>query len=190
VLSLRAARFRRSVPAMRLSRLLSAAFVVGVASATTILACGGGGGGDDNSKMDAPKVFMDGKVYMDAPAATGGLGQACTPDGSGGQGNCPAGFNCLNLMGGTGAWCSKTCTQGSGDTCKMGYTGPGVANCYLQVMGSNSSQFYCGVICAETTPNTICGPMGSASCTHTCPAPLMCKAPLTSGSNNLGSGCE
>jgi hypothetical protein len=181
---------------MRLSRLLSTAFVVGVASGATILACGGGGG--DNPKVDA-KVYMDApKVFMDAPAGSGttGLGQACTPDGSNaqGQGTCPTGYTCLSLNGGSGPWCSKTCMTGSADTCAVGYTGTGKPACVYQIrFGSGSPPVdYCGIICAEVTPMTICG---AATCNGTCPTPLMCNATLsTTGSNGsavaVGSACN
>src|SRR6476469_5298848 len=48
--------------------------------------------------------------------ATMGIGQPCTPPATGsGQGDCPAGYTCLNLMGASHPWCSKPCATGSGD---------------------------------------------------------------------------
>src|SRR5512139_3241761 len=90
-----------------------------------LAACGGGGKDGDSANPDA-KEFLDAPVQIDAPSLPPqmGIGQPCTP-GTTPQGDCPTGFECLNLNGGTGKWCSKTCTRGAGDMCNVGYTGPG-----------------------------------------------------------------
>jgi len=119
-----------------------------------------------------------------------GIGAPCTTMTPGGQGTCPTGYTCLQLNGGTGAWCSKTCMQGSADQCPVGYTGPGVARCIYNITfqgsgsGTGSSALFCGVICADTT-NT-CG----SACNGTCPGALQCTRPLMSGSGaTVGSAC-
>jgi hypothetical protein len=137
---------------MRLSRLLSVTIVVGVAAAATIFACGG----DDHAKADAPKVFMDSKVFMDAPGggSGNGLGQLC-PFGSGGGGTaCPAADACVKLTGlgsATTGYCTPNCA-GSNGICTTGYTGPagGTPVCALSV-GSGSGATGCAIVCTDAT---------------------------------------
>jgi hypothetical protein len=135
---------------MRLSRIVSATFVVGVTAAATIFACGGGGG-----KTPDAKVYMDGKVFMDAPpAGANGLGQLC-PFGSGGMGSaCPGSDACVklqNLGSATTGYCTPNC-NGMDSICTTGYTGPagGMPKCALTV-GSGSSASGCAIICTDTT---------------------------------------
>ncbi len=150
--------------------------------------CGGGGsGGNNGGDDDAPPV--DGSVNpppADAPPTnTAGIGTTCTPDANNPQGDCPAGFTCLSLQNGTNPWCSKTCTQGAGDTCAQGYAGPGLASCLLTVTDQNGQnpQNFCGVICQDTTSgNQICP---AATCTGTCPATLACSGDLMVTINNM-----
>lgn len=170
---------------MRLARLLSTMVVLGVSATATFFACGGDDGGGGGSGSDA-HVDIDAKVFLDAPQAAGGIGTACTPsmDGSG-QGTCPPGYNCLTLQGGSGPWCSKTCTRGSGDQCGQGYTGPGVAACIWDIsFGSGGTAYpFCGVICQGTSA---CG----SSCNSTCPGAMACSYTLMNGSAAIGSACR
>jgi hypothetical protein len=181
---------------MYLSRLCSVALVFGIAVGATIIACGNSGG-STNKSPDA-KVFLDSApMQMDAPTSSGNaLAQSCTPSSSNPQGDCPAGYTCLSLTGGTHPWCSKTCTAGSGDMCGVGYTGTGLAACFYRVtVGSGSAQDYCGVICQDQTMgNMICS---TTQCNGTCPSspPLACAAQLQGmGSNgsavNVAKGCQ
>lgn len=153
-----------------------------IAILVTVVACGGGGDGSngDSNTVDAAKVFMDAPPPMiDAPPPVTGLGQACTP-GMTPQANCPAGFECLNLTGGAGAWCSKLCTSGAGDTCATGYTGPGLAVCIFDIMAEGmATRRFCGIVCMENT-GTVCP---ATKCNGTCPTPMMCTANLT---NSMG----
>src|SRR4051812_19263444 len=98
-------------------------------AATLILlgACGPSGGGDDIQGIDAPVGgnidAPSGNVAapsgtIDAPSGGAGIGSACPGDG---EGSCPAGFECLNLTGGSGSWCSKQCTGVSDQSCSVGY---------------------------------------------------------------------
>ena len=169
-----------------------------------IVSCGsdnktGGSGGVDAPKGN-PGIDAPAGSNIDAPgsgSATTGIGETCTPGtGSDTQGTCATGFTCLNLQGGTNAWCSKTCTPGTGDTCGSGYTGPGLAQCILQVSagsgsgsGSGSAQTFCGVICEDDTgSNQVC-PAGT--CNDMCPGSLACKEALDNGSGSaVGKACE
>lgn len=155
-----------------------------------LVACGGGGGDgdDDGTDIDAPTGGIDAPGgNIDAPMAAMGIGQACT---GAGQGDCPAGFTCLTLQGGSGSWCSKTCTAGMGDTCPQGYTGPGIAACILQVTpeGGGSAMNYCGVVCRDEPgdANDYC-----PGCNGTCPGALQCNAALMGGmpAMTLAYGC-
>src|SRR5262245_42565763 len=164
------------------SRLFRAVFVIAVATGAVVVACGGddGGGGGGGGNADAQKTFMDAKVFMDAAPAMG-LGQPCTLSSSNPQGDCPSGYTCLSLNNGTHPWCSKTCMKGSADMCNVGYTGPGVGNCFWGItFGSGSAVPYCGVVCAL--------PQCGSACNGTCPGGLACSVGLTFGSNTMGSG--
>jgi hypothetical protein len=167
---------------MKFRPLLLAAFALTFGLA----ACGGSGGDDDDgTTIDAPTA-IDAPVSIDAAPAMG-IGQACTGTG---QGDCPANFQCLTLTGGTGSWCSKTCTAGAGDMCASGYTGPGVAACILQVtpQGGGTAMNFCGVVCADQPgdANDYC-----PGCNGTCPGALQCTTPLMGGSPamTLATGC-
>lgn len=176
---------------MMSSRLFRAAVVLGIAGGAVVVACGG----DSKSNPDA-KVFLDGTNGSGSGSGSGSntgsgavLGRHCTP-GTGSaqpeQGDCPTGYLCMNLSGGHGAWCSKTCTQGTGDTCNQGYTGPGEGACGL-ALGSATTT-YCMVICALTENGSNACP----NCTGACPSPLTCSLSLTfSGSGTAsGSACD
>jgi len=154
-----------------------------------LAACGGGDDdGGNNTVIDAPSAVIDAPaVVIDAPAATG-IGQACT---GAGQGDCGAGFTCLTLQGGTGGWCSKTCTPGQGtDMCMTGYTGPGIAACFLAVtpQGGGTAVNYCGVVCSDAAGGQDYCP----GCTGTCPGALACTAPLMAGNPpmTVANGCQ
>ena len=169
---------------MRPTRLLSTTIVVGVAAAATFFACGGDDGGG-NGNADAP-VTVDAKIYMDAPPTTTGIGAPCTPSSDGsGQGTCEAGYTCLKLGSNAPAWCSKSCTAGSGDQCDVGYAGPGVGNCMWKIrFGSDTTDYpFCGVICAGTPA---CAGSNSG-CDGTCPGQMTCTQDLGSGA---GSACK
>jgi hypothetical protein len=128
---------------------------------------------------------------IDAPQAGPGIGTACTGEG---QGTCPAGFACLNLVGGSGSWCSKPCTGQSDLSCPTGYTGTGFPSCLLSVTpaGGGPAVSYCTIICQdEPGAPTLC-PGGAAQCNMTCPTPLMCNGMLTADGSGalLGKVCE
>jgi len=157
-----------------------------------LVACGGGDDDGNNTVIDAPASAIDAPAAaIDAPPATTGIGQACT---GAGQGNCAAGFTCLTLQGGTGGWCSKTCTpptqQMPNDSCPTGYTGPGIAACFLAVtpQGGGTAVNYCGVVCSDAAGGQDYCP----GCTGTCPGALACTAPLMAGNPpmTVANGCQ
>jgi hypothetical protein len=173
-----------------MSRVVAAGVFASTLIGAAFVACGGN---SSPAKMDA-KTFLDAKVFMDAPGGSGsqamGLGEPCTP-GSGAQpsqGTCPTGFSCLALSGGNGMWCSKTCVQGSGDTCNQGYGGPGIGACvYGITFGSGTAPMdFCGIICEGSgigCPSTTCNGM--------CPGTLQCTAGLQgSGSATVAHACR
>ena len=170
---------------MRSFASLAFATVALALALATVTACGddGSSGTIDASTVDGPPGAIDAAV--DAPGITGGtLGAPCTGTG---QGNCAAGYACLNLNGGSGTWCSKPCTSTADMSCATGYTGPGFAACYLSVRpeGGGTPQQYCLVICDDTPgPPEVC-PNGPTQCNGTCPTPLMCVANLTSMSGTV-----
>lgn len=175
---------------MKFRPLLLALFVA-VSFTYGLIACGGSGGGDDDDQqqpIDAASSAIDAPAQNIDAAAAMGLGQACT---GAGQGDCPAGFTCLALQGGSGSWCSKTCTAGAGDMCATGYTGPGHAQCILQVtpQGGGTAMTYCGVICMDQPGDQTDYCPG---CNGTCPGALQCNAPLTTGNPpmTLATGCK
>ena len=173
---------------MYLSRLASSAFVIAVAAIATMFACGGDDGGTHGSDPDA-KVYNDAApMQMDAPPAGAPLGKKCTPSQTGTQGDCPTGYECLNLTDASGPWCSKKCTSGASDDCKTGYTGPGIAACILGVTppGGGAAQDYCAVKCGGTG---VCG--SNAACNGTCPGSMVCDLPLMdTGGATVGSACR
>lgn len=137
----------------------------------------------NSSQIDSPRVIPD------AATAAAILGSACAGQG---QGSCPVGFECLNLQGGSGSWCSKQCTMGAGDTCDAGYTGPGVAACVLNVTPAAGPPAvpYCAIICKdEPGAPTLCAP--ETRCTNTCTTPLVCSGALTSNTGTVvGNVCK
>lgn len=147
------------------------------ALALTLAACGGdddgGTPGDGDAGIDAPPGAIDAAV--DAPMGTSALGRACTGTG---QGNCPAGFECLTLQGGSGSWCSKRCADFQDPSCQDGYTGVGFPMCVLGVRPTPGADpmNYCQIVC-EDLPGApdICLP---GECTRACPTPLVCTADL------------
>ncbi len=166
-------------------------------AAVCLYACGGGGGGG-NGGDDDDQPIPDGPVgpQPDGPTnmGTSALGTTCTPDANNPQGDCPAGFECLNLQGATNPWCSKTCTTGAGDTCATDYSGSGKAACILTVSeeGGANPRPFCAVICEDLTSmpaNQIC-PAGQ--CDGTCPGALMCTTPLreTMDGPVIGNACQ
>jgi len=175
---------------MRLRHVVRVSMISGVAAVSLIVACGGGDDSDHTGAPDA-KVYLDAAAMVDAPGSGGnvtGLGQTCTPPAQGsGQGDCPTGYVCLALTGATHPWCSKTCTAGSGDTCAMGYTGPGVAGCIMQVsFNSGPAMSFCGITCAGMVNGCT-----TTTCNGTCPSQLACSATLMdTGGNTLGSACQ
>jgi len=133
-----------------------------------LAACGGDDGG---SSIDAPPAV---DAAPDAPAAKQ-LGSACTPDQANPPGDCGAGFICLPRPSAmTTGFCTKTCTQGAGDTCAQGYTGPGKAQCVLGVQSGQQVILMCGVICSASSEQ-ICP---AATCNGTCPTPLQCTGAI------------
>jgi hypothetical protein len=137
----------------------------------------------NSSQIDSPRILPDAAT---APVI---LGAACTGQG---QGSCPVGYDCLNLTGGSGSWCSKQCTMGAGDTCDAGYTGPGVAACVLNVTPAAGppAMPYCAIICQdEPGAPTLCAP--ATRCTNACTTPLVCTGDLTTNTGTLaGHVCK
>jgi hypothetical protein len=168
-------------------------------------ACGGGGksggdddgGDDDGMPIDADNGDDGGQPPNDAPPQPGDkqIGSTCTPDPNDtfGQGDCPAGFSCLNLIGGTNPWCSKACTPNM-DMCAQGYAGPGKAQCYITVTpaGGGAQQTMCGVVCDDlTNGDQICP---ASQCNGTCPGTLACTKDLDGQVNGqdmvVAKGCQ
>lgn len=109
----------------------------------------------------------------DAAPGTGGasaIGRACTGDG---QGNCPAGYTCLGLQGGSGtSWCGIDCSADS--TVCDEYDGPGRALCLLNVDSDNDGtgdMTSCVIVCEDTT-GSVCP---ASECDGSCPANLACS---------------
>lgn len=175
--------------------MLRLSILLGTAAFAIVVACGGDGKKsiDAPPAIDAPGSAIDAPM-IDAPGSSSGssaLGTTCTVgSGSSTQGSCPAGFDCLNLGGGTNPWCSKHCTQGSGDMCGSGYTGPGYATCDFSVMfGSGSAMMYCSVTCESSIGSALCP--SPATCDDHCPGTLMCTGTLNDGSGSaVGKYCQ
>jgi hypothetical protein len=74
----------------------------------TISGCGDDGGG---GTADAPKFFMDAKVFMDAPSSLTGLGQRCVLPM-----DCPTSApDCISVQLSSGAsnkYCTPRCVEG------------------------------------------------------------------------------
>jgi hypothetical protein len=187
---------------MRHSRILASSVFVTTIAVAIIASCSSADSGSHHN-VDAPAhsgtdAPGSDHVFLDAPASTGGdgIGKACTPGAGSGfeQGDCPVGFTCLSLTGGTHAWCSKMCTSGTGDTCNTGYTSAGHALCYLSITPADgtAAKTFCGAICEDDTPtHQICT---AAVCNGTCPSTpsLACTAVLTSGmpAMMVAKGCQ
>ena len=137
----------------------------------------------NSSQIDSPRVLPD------AANATVILGAACSGQG---QGTCPVGYDCLTLQGASGNWCSKTCTMGAGDTCDIGYSGPGVAACVLNVtLTAGATPIpYCAIICKdEPGAPILCSP--DTRCASACTTPLVCGLPLTTNTGTVvGQVCK
>lgn len=160
----------------------------GLAAAIMVLgACASSGGDDINPTIDARPGTVDAPggtidapgVPIDGPQATAGIGATCT---GAGQGTCPTGFECLNLTGGSGSWCSKRCTGTSDLSCATGYTGPGYAACLLTVTpaGGGAAVPYCTILCFDAPGAPTYCPGGDPQCNNTCPTPLVCTAEIGS----------
>lgn len=176
---------------MRLTNI----FITFIAAiAFTACSSGGGddgGGGDDTTTPDANTTTGDPDANTVPPGPA--LGSSCTPDTANpqGQGSCPVGYACLNLLGGTGPWCSKTCTGNTDTSCDQGFDAPGLGFCYLQVdfdgQGTgNPPVNYCGIVCNDT------GFGGCPDCNDSCPANyLQCTAPLNDMNGTMvAEGCQ
>ncbi|CAN5678415.1 hypothetical protein BH11MYX1_BH11MYX1_42590 [soil metagenome] len=178
---------------MQWTRITSSLFVVGISGIASIIACGssGGGGASADAKLvkDAPTGSGSGSG-SGSQTATDALGATCTA-GSNAQGTCPTGYVCLNLQGATNAYCSKTCTAGSADSCNTGRTGPGYAACILTVTdpnNNNAQTTVCGVICGDVSGN-VCP--ATATCNGTCTGTLKCDETLkNSNGSAVGSACN
>lgn len=148
----------------------------------TMLACGGGSStpmGDDDVPADSSNNPTPDSPTMSAA----GIGTTCTPDQANPQGDCPAGFVCLNLQGATNAWCSKTCTGPADNSCATGYAGPGKAACNLEVgPAGGPTETFCGVVCQDATQGNLICP--ADVCTGTCPGSLACSGVLMGSINN------
>jgi len=173
-------------------------FVFGIL-ALAAAACGPSG--DDDHTGDDTTGAPDANTNNPAPDANTqqtvtGLGAPCTPDGADpmGQGDCDTGFVCLQLQGGAGAWCSKTCDSAMDPVAQCNPSlnaDKGLGYCYLQVdfdgAGGNPPVNFCGVICTDTT-GTCTG--AGETCDGTCPNPLACTAALSDGTNTVAMGCQ
>lgn len=165
---------------MRLTTIL---FSIFAATTLSLAACGGSSGGDDTAGDDTTDIDANtGAPDADTTVAKQ-LGDTCVPDAvtPGGPGDCGAGFRCLSLQGGTGAWCSKECTQGAGDTCNVGYTGAGIGLCFMSITFTQGgpATLMCGIICNDPAGDPMVCPAGE--CTDTCPGTLACTAPVNGG---------
>jgi hypothetical protein len=170
---------------MRITRLFC------ISMLSVVFACGGGGSGGGGNP-DAPPGGVDAPASVDAPStAQKDIGSACVPDQANPQGDCPSGFVCLSLQGGTGPWCSKPCTAGAGDMCGVGYTGTGKAACFLGITpaGGGTPQTFCGVVCDDqTTGDMICP---ATQCDGTCPGTLACTSELKDQQMTVvAKGCQ
>lgn len=158
-------------------------------------ACGSSGDDDGGGSVDAAGNTIDAPVggNPDAPVSSGNsVGADCTPDGTP-QANCPADHICIQLQGGSRAWCTKGCDINThagqpSDPCPMGYTGPGASICLLRVgppAGSDAgtSIDVCTVACMDSTQGSqVCG---QNSCDGTCPIGLTCT-----DTGNMWSYCN
>ena len=149
-------------------------------------ACGGGGdddGGGGGGDGDGDGAGADGGASLADAAPYAGLGQACEGEG---QGNCPGGFMCIALEG--GSWCSKECE--THPQCQEGYTGPGIPACIVGVDTDNDMMpdfVMCGIVC-EGIPATGCD---EDSCDGTCPGGLSCTSPVSDQNmEEVGKACE
>src|SRR4051812_315859 len=93
----------------------------------TAAGCGDDGGKTTNPNVDA-KPATDSGPDVDAPPVVTGdpMGRQCTPTGNTvEQADCPTGYVCLGLQGGTHPWCTKTCTPDAAGNmaCATAYTG-------------------------------------------------------------------
>src|SRR5687768_17440785 len=119
--------------------------------------CGGGGssgGDDDDPPIDAPD-----QPDIDAPPpAVNALGQLCPIMAGGGGTECPAGNDCVALMGvgtnTTTGYCTPNCMN-MNSICSTGYTGPAGS---MQVCALSAAQGQpptgCAIIC---TAQNQCG---------------------------------
>lgn len=158
---------------------------------TLTLGCGGddgdGGGTPDAGNAGGPDAAAS---SPDAMIAAGGIGTPCTPDMASPQADCPAGFICLGLQGGSGSWCTKECTGNADTSCATGYTGPGWAGCFIGVdtNGDQMADFNaCGVICQDMGAG-VC--TGGITCDGSCPGSLTCSGPVSGGSGQVATSCQ
>ena len=163
--------------------LMTRALMSSLAVICSVAACGGDDGGGSTGTVDAALAI---DAALDAPAAKQ-IGAACTQSQTDLAGDCGAGMACIATQGGSGAWCTKMCTAGAGDTGAMGYTGPGLAGCLLQLTLPNNggSLTVCGVVCSTTDP------MQCPTCNNTCPGALSCSQPVMNGGGmTIGQACK
>ena len=154
---------------MRLARLLST-LILGL-TVTSFAACGG----DDGGTPDA-FVYMDAKVFMDAPPGKTGLGNLCSQA-------MPCGTEaplCIALGMGKPSWCSAVCGQSAGSdmppaggqaVCDEFMSTPGTPLCaVVRPPSGNETQYTwaCGVYCGTF--------MGMEL--GTCPTGLTCTSNL------------
>jgi len=182
------------------SRLVSSCLVIATGIAATVFSCGDDGGGGGNP--DA-KVFMDGKVFMDAPGGGGlmGLGQKCGSN----QPACPANApDCIALAIGSSAstsYCTPHCLDdGSAKTDPQGkLTGsafmpaPDPSKCTNAFMGSIGSAA-CGVLLAYNPMDNPLKPstnynMIDLGCVVICGAGSACPTGMNCQMTNSGALC-
>lgn len=162
----------------------SLASVALITLTTFAASCGddGNDGGDVDASpaIDAPAI--DAPAPIDAPPAVyTGLGQSCTGPG---QGDCPNGFECLNLQNASGTWCSQQCVDQADPVCATDYNGPGMPACLLSVDLDNDGNpdfNSCLVLCDD-------GPGagdGCPGCDGTCPGTMICDQDILDGNGEV-----
>lgn len=160
--------------------------LLSVTALTFSLGCAGGSEEDEVDTTDDPAKGVDAGAPTDVepdatPPVTGGgaFGQACEATQEDPMGGCPEGFGCLSSGGGPGA-CFKSCESQQDASCSVGYDGPGLAGCFIQIGDAEGNQvgMACGVLCADSTGQSPCT---AESCDGTCPGTWACSDTQTAG---------
>ena len=115
----------------------------------------------------------------------GTLGQTCVPDVNDPQGDCAAGFICLDLNGTSGPFCTIMCVppaEIANDPCPnlTDYVGPGAARCFISVTDAEGNPLFstCAVICEDAPGDPeIC--TADDECNGECPGDQACNGNAT-----------